>query len=619
MKKARSLSPSTSTNTVGNNLSRRRFAQSTGALTAAVLLPAAFAGNVTAASQAAAPATPEASPSASPAASPMAIVTPDPNATFNVASPTREESIAKLKAAFPFEDPANTGGDLIQVHTGDVKTLNPILRTDIASGYITGLVFQNLVGVSVLEGELVPELAESWEVSSDGLRVRYHLNANATWHDGTPVTADDVIYSFDALTAEDGLSPHRADLALVLATYTKIDDKTVEMTATGPIATFIFQTGTLGIMPKHIWENVPFKDWGSAPGSTGSDPSKVIGSGPFTFVEWVQNDHATAARNDNYWLKDEVPVIDRYIYRVVADAAASLQTVETGESDLIVISPAQAPAFIKANPDIIVREHPRAHMSYYITNLDEAKTTIFSDVRTRQAFMWAIDRDLIVEQIFYGYAVRADGPQPPLSPAYAPDRITSIYTYDPEKAKSLLDEAGWVAGSDGIRAKDGIKLSFEFLYDDPSAINQQLIPYLQEVWGDIGIEITPVATPVPALIDAYASGNFTAGMLGFEFGIDGNQGSMYRCDSDYPAGFNFSKYCNPEYDALDAEQLAELDPAKRKDLLIEQSNILAEDLPNGILVFDKGVAAALPRVHNFFSAQYSSIWSINWIWVDPAS
>ena len=592
-----------------STLSRRRLARNAGMI----------AGGLAVAGTLSPIAAQEASPEASPASSPAAAVTPDPNATFSTASRSRADVLADLKAAYPFEEPQSTGGDLVQVHTGDIKTLNPVLRTDIASGYITGLIFESLVNVSVMDGELVPGLADSWEVSSDGLRVRFHIDPNATWHDGKPVTPEDVLYSFDAVLAEDGLSPNRTDIMRILADYQKIDDTTVEVTATGPVATFIYQVGTLAIVPKHVWEEVPFSEWGSAPGSTAQDPAKVVGSGAFKFVEWVQEDHVIVARNDEYWQTDQVPVIDRYIYRVVADSAASLQTVEAGESDLMVISPAQAPAFAKANPDIKISEYPRAHMNYYITNLDESKTPLFSDVRVRQALMFAIDRDLIVEQIWFNYAVRADGPQPPLSPAYAPDEITSIYTYDPDKAKSLLDEAGWTVGDDGIRAKDGAKLSFEFLYDDPSTVNQQLIPFLQQSWGDIGIEIKPVATPVPALIDAYAGGNYVAGMLGFEFGIDGNQGAMYRCDSTYPSGFNFSKYCNPEYDKLDAEQLAELDPEKRRALLIEQSNILAADLPNGPLVFDSGVAVSLPRVHNFFDAKYSSIWSINWIWIDQNS
>lgn len=584
-------------------LSRRQLARQAGLVTAGVaaLSVPALAG---------AQATPGSSPIASPAASPVA-----GDATFTVASPSRAEAIARIEAAYPFDEPAKDGGDLIQVHTGDIKTLNPVLRSDIASSWITGLIFESLVEVSVVEGELIPGLADSWEVSDDGLRVRFHLNPDATWQDGTPVTAEDVVYSLDAVLAEDGLSPNRTDIMRTVASYTALDEKTVEVVAPGPSATFVYQVGTLAIVPKHIWEDVPFADWGTAPGTTASDPAQVVGSGPFRFVEWVQEDHVTVERNADYWLPDRAPHIDRYIYRVVADATASIQTLQTGESDIMVLSPAQATAFIQANPDIPVFEHPRSHMTYYVTNLHPDKTPLFTEVEVRQAMMWALDRDLMVDTIWAGYAVRADGPQPPLSPAYAPDEITSIYTYDPDKANALLDAAGWTPGSDGIREKGGVRFTFEFLYDDPSAINQQLIPYLQQAWQAVGIEIVPKAMPVPALIDAYMAGTFTAGMLGFEFGIDGNQGGMYRADAVPPAGFNFMGYANPAYDELDDRQLAEIDAEKRRALLIEQSNILAADLPNGPLVFGKGVSAALPRVHNYFSAQYSSLWSIPWIWL----
>ena len=592
---------SASSSVSDHRLSRRRLALQAGSAAAV----ATFAGTGLASAQA----TPDASPSASPAASPAS------NVAFTTVSPTREEAIARIKAAYPFEEPERTGGDLIQVHTGDIKTLNPVLRSDIASGWITGLIFESLASISVVEGELIPSLADSWEVNDDGTIARFHISPNATWHDGKPVTAEDVVFSIDAVLAKDGLSPNRTDIMRAVASYSAIDATTVEVVAPGPSALFLQQVSGLAIVPKHIWGDVPFADWGTAPGTTASDPTKVVGSGPFTFVEWVQEDHVTVAKNPNYWLPELAPQIDNYIYRVVADATSSIQTLQTGESDIMVLSPAQAPAFIKDNPDIPVFEHPRAHMTYYVTNLHEDKTPFFGDVKVRQAMMWALDRDLIVEQIWAGYAVRADGPQPPLSPAYAPEEITSIYTYDPDKAKALLDEAGWAVGKDGVREKDGVRFSLEFMYDDPSAANQQLIPYLQQTWGEVGIEIIPKAMPVPALIDAYMAGTFTAGMLGFEFNIDGNQGGMYRSDATPPAGFNFMGYANPEYDALDDQQLAEVDAEKRRALLIEQSNILAADLPNGPLLFGKGVSTALPRVRNFFSAQYSSLWSIPWIWL----
>ncbi|HEU0163563.1 MAG TPA: ABC transporter substrate-binding protein, partial [Thermomicrobiales bacterium] len=462
-------------------LSRRRFTQSAAAIAAAGLTPALLAHQAGAQD-----ATPDAG------ASPVA-ATPDPNASFKLDSVSRADYLTQLKDHYKFEAPKQTGGDIIQVFTTDLATVNPILAQDLAAGYMIGLVFEALVQINPIDGTPAPSLADSWEISSDGLRYRFALNPKATWHDGQPVTADDVIYTYDAVLDPTSLSPTRATLLAILADYKKIDDHTVELTARGQIATFLTQAANVTVMAKHIWEGVAFKDWTSDPGTTGQDPKRVIGSGPFTFVEWVQADHCTVAKNANYWLPDQVPSIDHFIYRVVADASSSTQSIQSGESDIVGLSAAQAPGFIKANPDLNITTFDQTHMYYYITNLDGTKLPFFTDKRVRQAMMWALDRDLVAKQIFTGYAVRSDGSQPPISPGYAPDKITSIYTYDPDKAKSLLDAAGWTAGSDGIRSKDGKRFSVEILYTNSSVQNQQLIPYMQQCWKDVGIELTSSA------------------------------------------------------------------------------------------------------------------------------
>ncbi|MGC4104841.1 MAG: ABC transporter substrate-binding protein [Thermomicrobiales bacterium] len=559
--------------------------------------------------------TPDASPGESPAASPVA-AQPDPNATFTVVSPTREESLAAIRAAFPFEEPATTGGDIIQAFSSDITMVNPMLAQDVASGYITGHLYESLIGLDPATGTFIPGLADAWELGSDGVRYRFHLNPNAAWHDGTPLTADDVVFSFDIMRDPKGLAPSQGTLDRALASIARIDDHTVELVARDRMATFLNDSaGLVPIMPKHVWGDIPVANWPSDGGTTGLDPARVVGSGAFRFVEWMQGDHITIARNEDYWLPEQVPVIDRYIYRVVADSTTALQAMQTGEADITGLDPAQAPAFIERNPEMTITEFNRAHITYYETNMDEAKTTRFLDVRVRQAMLYALDRDLIAENIYLGYAIRADGPQPPLSPAYAPEEITTIYHYDPEKANALLDEAGWTLGSDGIRAKDGDRFTFDLTYEENSATLSQLITYMQQSWKAIGLEMNAIAMPFPAQQDQINKRDYDVALTGITLDATGNQGIMYRSDSTYPAGYNEVKYGNPEYDRLDDLQQRELDPAKRRALLIEESNILAHDIPMAPLVFANGVIAHNPRVRNFFPTGYSSTWSIPWAWV----
>ncbi len=545
---------------------------------------------------------------ASPAASPVA---------GGTKSITRQEYQAQLFEAFEIEEPAQTGGVVIHVNTTDLRTLHPHLYTDTYSGVIATSIYEFLAGGSAVDGTPVPNLADYWEVADDGVTYTFHIAENATWHDGNPVTADDVIFSFDSMLDENTLSVRRSGVVLALESYSKVDDKTVQLVSKGPLATFVADTaGTVGIIPKHIWEDVPVADWGSDPGATGQDASRVIGSGPFKFVEWVLGDHATIARNDEYWDSEHTPVIDEFIWRVVADPASATATLQTGESDIIEVDFNVANELRDQNPELVIEAYDTLSFNYFYTNQDESRGAPFTDVKVRQALMYALDRDLIADTVYEGFAIRAVGTQPVLSIAFDPERINTDYVFDPDMAASLLDEAGWTVGDDGIREKDGERLSFETLYSEGAATYEQQIPYMQQAWREVGIEMLPTAIPFPTLIEQAIAGNFDMAVAGFSWGVDGSQGDMFRCDATPPNGFNRMRYCNERYDELDVQQRAELDQEKRIDLLIEQSNIVNDEAAAGILVFRQSIMGSNPRVHNFFPNGYSAFWGLPYYWVE---
>ncbi|HEU0164567.1 MAG TPA: ABC transporter substrate-binding protein, partial [Thermomicrobiales bacterium] len=325
-------------------ISRRTLVSSA----AAVGASAALMG--TAAAQATPDASPVASPGASPAASPAAYTGP-----VGTISVSREDFYKALNEKFQFTKADKTGGTLIQLQTSDLTTLNPLLSSDTYSTQIIQLYNDTLVQTSPIDGTYVPSLADSWEIAADGRTYTFHLHKGVTWSDGQPFTADDVVYSFDATVDEKSLSPRRADVLSVLESYRKIDDLTVELVAQKPFATFLSKTvAEVGIAPKHIWESVSFDQWGADPGSTGTDASRVVGTGAFLFKEWVQNDHVTLEKNPNYWNAANVPVnIDEFIYRVVADSNAALTSFTSGEVDILQqVQPAQAEQLKKSNPEI---------------------------------------------------------------------------------------------------------------------------------------------------------------------------------------------------------------------------------------------------------------------------
>ena len=542
---------------------------------------------------------------------------PEASPVGGTTSMTREEYYAQLREEFDLSEPEQTGGQVIYVNTTDVRTLNPQLVTDVYSGLITDMVYPYLVGGSPIDGLPVPYLADSWELADDGVTYTFHLNPNAMWHDGEPVTADDVIFSFDSILDEETLSVRRSTVNDALASYRKVDDHTVELVAARPLATFVQDTaGLTGIVPQHIWGDVPVSEWGSDPGSTGTDPSRVVGAGPFKYVEWVTGDHVTIQKNEDYWDPDALPVIDEFIYRVVGEASTANAELQSGQADIAEIDFANADSIRESNPELNIVDFDTTSFNYYYTNQDEAKGLLFTDVAVRQALHYALDRDLIADTVYQGYAIRAIGTQPVLSIAYRPEAIETPYDFDPDQARSLLDEAGWTEGDDGIREKDGERLSFEILYSEGSATYEQQIPYMQQAWREVGIEMVPAAVPFPTLIDNAIAGNFEMAIAGFSWGVDGGQGDMFRCNATPPAGFNRMRYCNEEYDELDAQQLAELDQERRIEILLEQSNIVNNDAAVGINVFSRDIFGSSPRLHNFIPNGYSNWWTLPYIWVE---
>lgn len=547
---------------------------------------------------------------ASPVASPAGV---PPGARRSI---TREEFDRSLREVFPLEAPATTGGSIIEGSTTDVRTLHPHLATDIYSQTITRFVFEPLVTESPIDGTPAPGLADFWELADDGRTYTFHLDPNATWHDGERLTADDVIFSFEAILDEESLSTSRATVMQMLASARKVDDHTVELISVEPLATFVENTAMIvRIVPRHIWESVPALEWGSDPGATGQDAARVVGSGPFRLAEWVQGDHVRLVRNEEYRDPARVPVLDEYIFQIFPDQASSMAAFQTGAADLAGVAFWQVETLKETNPELRLTVVDTLRSNYYYCNQDPARSPLFIDARVRQAMVYALNRDVIVEAVYQGYAAPAIGTQPPLSIAYRPDEITTIYTFDPEKARTLMDEAGWTPGRDGVREQDGVRFSFEMLYNDSSETFEQQVPYMQQAWREIGIEMKPVTIPFPSLVDMVIAGDYDMALSSFGWNVDGGQGVMFRCDATPPEGFNRMRYCNPRYDELDELQLRELDVEKRIELLTEQTNIVNDEVAAGLVVFQKRIAGHSPRVHNYLPNGYNSGWSMPWVWI----
>ena len=562
-------------------------------------------------------ATPVTSPMASPIASPVAAPSGSPTAlTASASTITREEFRQQIAAAFPMEPVGSEGGQVILGGSGDISTTNPMLASDSTSINVLGQVFEPLLGASPIDGRPVPALADSWDVSPDGLTYTFRINQRAKWHDGVDVTAEDVKFSFDAILDPNLSSPYRTQVREVIASYRVVDADTFEITASDRFVTFLYYApGSVFIMPKHLWESVGSERWSFDPGSTGQDPARVIGSGPFKFGSWNQGESVTLVRNDAYY--DVVPHISEFKLLVQNESDVAVRTLEAGETDIVEILPAPQTQQVADAPNLEVAVYDLYSVTYYMTNLDGARSPALADPVVRRAMYQAFDREQITAQIFAGFGKAAVGTQPPPSPAYAPDQL-SPYPFDVEGSKRLLADAGWAdSNDDGTLDRDGEELKFSLLFVGGDATVEGTMAYLQESWAGIGIEVELENIDGNVLLQRLQERDFDLAVLAPSFAFDGSQSIFFTCDA-IEDGFNFMGYCNPEYDQLDDAQLREFDAAKRRELLIQQTELIWTDLPVSPIRFGVARTGYNARLHNFYPNSYGFLWSLPYVWVEAS-
>ena len=526
---------------------------------------------------------------------------------------TREEFTTQLVEEMGYSDAATPGGAFIDSNTSDIQTVQPFLAEEVATSSIVGLIYEPLIGGDVRTGLPSPTaLADYWEIAPDNRTYTFHLNKDAMWHDGVDFSANDVEFSFDALANPETGSVYTGIFLDTVESWRVIDDDTFEVVARRPVISVLIDLYSAYVVPRHIWETVPLAEWRTDPGATGADPSRVIGTGPFKFQEWRQGESVTLVRNDDYYGK--VPYIDTYLMTIWPEQSAAVSALLNGEVDAVGLEPSDIPA-VEGVPGIVVAHYPTRSFSYYEFNLNDEVTTLWQDERVRQAMFYALDRESIVNDIMLGYAEVAQGTQPVISYGYAPDRITTKYTFDAEKAKALLAEAGWTdSDGDGVVDKDGQSLAFELLYNAGSPTSDQLVAYMQDAWAAIGIAASPRALEFPALIEATTTNlDWEVALYGFGWDATFIQDTMFGCDQ-YQVGFNDMKYCNPELDEIFAEAKSTFDEDARRELLIEASNIVNDDQPVGVVFFSQGHVAYIDALQNFAPGPWGV--DLSYVWIE---
>jgi peptide/nickel transport system substrate-binding protein len=382
-----------------------------------------------------------------------------------------------------------------------------------------------------------------------------------------------------------------------------------------PAASFLVNNTVYGIVPEHVLKDVAPAALARHDFSTGKK-GVTIGTGPFMFGEWVQNDHVTLEKYKGYW--EVEPSLDRYVYKIVTNQTVLAQQIKTGEIDYTGPDGVDEADYqdLQRTKDVNVIAYDSFDFTFYAYQLDPEKSKLFLDKRVRQALFLAVNRPQMIEAIRFGLGEVAIGTMGVDSWAYNPSAIALKYNFDQATAKKLLDEAGWLPGADGIRAKDGQRLAFKVYTNAGNKVREQYAAVLQQAWKQIGVDATPQVEEWTTLLDRITGPkDFDMYLIGLSWDPDPDQSSMWSTDA-YQAGFNMNKYSNPTVDELLKQGLLETDIGKRKQIYTDMQNVVVDDLPSAIIDFPKSIAAVNTRVHNLFPNAIDDRFNAHQWWVD---
>lgn len=502
------------------------------------------------------------------------------------------------------------GGTVIVAGRNDIGSLNAFESLDIES-----LQHQiHVLFVTLVRGDRrddpMPYLARSWSFAEDSASVTFELYEGLTWHDGTPLTARDVVFTYERARDPETGYPNRAYFDAWTGVE-MLDEYTLRFTIR-PMANLFFGWTRLAILPEHILGDVP-------PGELAGHPfgsTEPVGAGPFRFVERSIGDRWVFEANPGF--PEELggrPYVNRYVYRVIAEDATRAAALRAGEIDLLTTAaPANVPRFA-SDSTIRLLEYSEGDYDFIVWN---PRRPMFADPAVRRALTMAIDRSGIVDAVHEGAATVSAGPVGPWHWAY--DSTDVPLAYAPDSASAALEAAGWTdVDGDGLREKDGRTFSFTMLVT-PREKWRSIATIVQSNLADVGIEMDVEVREIGALQPLVTSPDrrFDAFMLGWipDRTMDGR--SMWACDQvAHPV--HFASYCNPALDAVLDSLLTTTDRRVYARLVDRYNDILAADQPYTFLYHPTHRAAARVQLRGVEMDSRGNWATVADWWLEPAA
>ncbi len=481
------------------------------------------------------------------------------------------------KPALAQTPPAAPSGRVIVGLSQEPTVFNPLmLKIEVDDG-IHFSVFDALFR-TMPDGSIVPNLAtevpnqENGGLSADGLEWRVKLRDDVKWHDGAPLTAEDVKFTLELIVDPDFRSWRTAGHNLV-SDITVVSPTELTWRMKEPFAPYLsFLTETF-IVPKHVLE--PEADKNAA-----AFNQAPIGTGAFKWGNRVAGDHINLVANTNY--HGEGPYIEQLVFKYIPDLTVLYTQFKSGDIDLVgrqYITPDNY-AEAKTLKNRVVQLQPAPAVEQIYLNLERP---VFKDLAVREAIYAAIDKQAIIEALYYGLPEPVESYMPRGSIYYNKD--LPKHEFSLERAEKLLDDAGWVKGRDGIRAKDGVRLSFTNSTTTGNHLREQLQQFIQQTLKSIGIEMTISNLPAAVIWgDFWTLSQFDSVVVGINYLVGADPDVFNRFHSGAiraqgGRGSNTAQYRNPRVDKLLEEGARSFDQARRIEIYKEIQAIVRADLP----------------------------------------
>ena len=536
------------------------------------------------------------------------------------------------------------GGSLTFATVSEPLTLNLALANDTGSSGILGYLFEGLTETSWLTDEAQPALAESWERSESGLEWTFYLREDVKWHDGKDFTAHDVAFTFnDIIYNEDINASARATFNFrfldeetgvwteAKMTFTALDDYTVKCVLPVPFAPFLRSMGT-AIYPKHILEPYVNNGTFASAWDINTDPTTIIGTGPFTIESYDPGERVVLQRNPDYWLTDDadnaLPYLAEVRYLIVPDQGAGLGKFWMKESDVLGVL-GEWHAGLNALQAIqnftIYRRGPTFGTTFLGFNMNPnavapEKLNWFSNKSFRQAVAHSVDKDMIINDIQNGFGY----PQwASISPAAGDFHNPNVrrYEYDIGEANAILDGLGWRdTDGDGVREDAaGNRIEFSLLISENADTLARMTNLIRDGLADIGVQANVNAVEwgdvVSRLTDSY---DWETTVVGFTGGTDPHGGIELWHSSEnlhlwYPNQPQPATDWEAAIDDLYVRASQELERATRVDLYHQAQEIAAENVPVIFTTLPERLAAVRNVFGNTTPTLYG-LWDIRYLY-----